>query len=58
METTYTAQRIADTDNGWLITHNETGKQDIVFCSLTANTAEDAVAVLEEASAPPAEESN
>ena len=57
MEATYTAQRIADTENGWLITHHETGKQDIVFCSPTANTAVDAVAVLEEANAP-AEESN
>ena len=57
MEATYTAQRIADTENGWLITHNETGKQDIVFCSLTANTAEDAVAVLEEANAPAEEPS-
>ena len=47
MISTYTAQRIADTDNGWLIIHNETGKKDLVFCRLDANTAEDAVAVLE-----------
>ena len=47
MDSIYTAQRIADTDNGWLITNNETGKQDLVFCRLDANTAEDAVAVLE-----------
>tara|TARA_R110000772_G_scaffold66908_4_gene148798 strand:- start:556 stop:726 length:171 start_codon:yes stop_codon:yes gene_type:complete len=48
METKYTAQRIADTQNGWLITSNETQKQDIVFCRLDENTAEDAVKVLEE----------
>lgn len=47
MISTYTTQRIADTDNGWLIIHNETGKKDLVFCRLDANTAEDAVAVLE-----------
>lgn len=47
MISTYTTQRIANTDNGWLITNNETGKKDFVFCRLDANTAEDAVAVLE-----------
>lgn len=47
MNSIYTAQRVADTENGWMITHNETGKQNIVFCNLDANTAEDAVAVLE-----------
>ena len=47
MDSIYTAQRVADTENGWMITHNETGKQNIVFCKLDANTAEDAVAVLE-----------
>ena len=47
MDSTYTAQRIADTENGWRLTNNETGKQDFVFCRLDANTAEDAVAVLE-----------
>jgi hypothetical protein len=52
METTYTAQRIADTENGWLITTNETKEETIVFCRLDANTAEDAVAVLEASKAP------
>ena len=47
MDSIYTAQRIADTENGWIITHNETGKQNLVFCRIDANTAEDAVAVLE-----------
>tara|TARA_B100002019_G_C21146264_1_gene535822 strand:+ start:33 stop:206 length:174 start_codon:yes stop_codon:yes gene_type:complete len=47
MISTYTTQRIADTENGWLLIHNETGKKDLVFCRLDANTAEDAVAVLE-----------
>ena len=47
MISTYTTQRIADTENGWLVIHNETGKKDLVFCRLDANTAEDAVAVLE-----------
>lgn len=56
MSSTYTAQQIADTDNGWLITHNETGKKDLVFCNADANTAEDAVAVLESLNAAPAEE--
>jgi len=52
MTSTYTAQRIADTENGWLLTHNETGKQDLVFCRLDANTAEDAVTVLESINEP------
>lgn len=47
METLYTAQRVADTENGWLITNNETKKEVFVFCRLDANTAEDAVSVLE-----------
>lgn len=56
METKYTAQRIADTQNGWLITDNETQKQDIVFCRLDENTAEDAVKVLEESKMPQEDE--
>ena len=52
MTTLYNAQRIADTENGWLITNNETKQEDIVFCALAANTGEDAVRVLEEATAP------
>ena len=56
METQYTAQQIADTTNGWLITNNETGKQNIVFCRLDENTAEDAVKVLESANQPATEE--
>ena len=47
MTATYNAQRITNTDNGWLLIHNETGKQDLVFCAENANTAEDAIAVLE-----------
>lgn len=42
----HTAQRIEDTDNGWLVIHNETGKKHVVFCNENANTAEDAVALL------------
>ena len=52
MATLYTAQRIADTENGWLITNNETKEEDIVFCSLAANTGEDAVRVLQESKTP------
>ena len=47
MESLYTAQRVADTENGWLITNNDTQEEAIVFCKLNANTAEDAVSVLE-----------
>jgi len=47
MESQYTTQQIADTTNGWLITNNETGKQDIVFCRLNETTSEDAIKVLE-----------
>ena len=52
MATLYTAQRIADTENGWLITSNITKQEDIVFCALGANTGEDAVRVLEESKTP------
>ena len=52
MASLYTAQRIADTENGWLVTHNETGEHNAVFCHLDANTAEDAVSVLEESKLP------
>ena len=47
MESLYTAKRVADTQNGWLITNNNTQEKTIVFCQLGANTAEDAVSVLE-----------
>jgi len=47
MEPKYTVQQIVDTTNGWLITNNETRKEDIVFCRLNENTAEDAIKVLE-----------
>ena len=49
MSNIYTVLRIDDTENGWMIIHNDTGKQNAVFCRLDANTAEDAVAVLESA---------
>ena len=42
----YTAQQIEDTDNGWYVVHNETGKKHVVFCNANANTADDAVALL------------
>jgi hypothetical protein len=54
MAAQYTAQRIADTDNGWLVTDTETEKQHIVFCNASANSAEDAVALI--ANPPPAED--
>lgn len=46
MEPKYTVQQILDT-NGWIITNNETRKEDIVFCRLNQNTSEDAINVLE-----------
>ena len=52
MASLYTAQRIADTENGWLVTHNETKEESIIFCHADANTAEDAVSVLEESRLP------
>jgi len=47
MSTQYTAQRIAETDNGWFVIHNETGKQHAVFCHADANTVEDAIDLIE-----------
>jgi len=57
MEPIYTATQIADTENGWLVTNNETGKEDVVFCRPDANTAEDAIALLESVNQPRSEES-
>jgi hypothetical protein len=48
METKYTAQRIEDTTYGWLVTETETEKKSVVFCNTLSNTAEDAVALVEE----------
>jgi hypothetical protein len=48
MEPKYTAQRVEGTDNGWMLTDNETGKKHLVFCNVNANTAEDAVALIED----------
>lgn len=47
MEPKYTAQQIEGTNNGWMLTENETQKKHIVFCNANANTAEDAVALIE-----------
>jgi hypothetical protein len=47
MEPKYTAQQIEGTDNGWMLTENETGKKHVVFCNDNAKTAEDAVALIE-----------
>jgi|DEB0MinimDraft_6_1074348.scaffolds.fasta_scaffold95071_2 hypothetical protein len=47
MEPKYTAQQIEGTDNGWMLIENETDKKYIVFCNANANTAEDAVALIE-----------
>lgn len=49
MEATYTAQRIAGTANGWLVTEDETQNQNIVFCNADANTSADAVALIQNA---------
>ena len=57
MSSTYTTQQITDAENGWLLTHNETGKEDVVFCRPDANTAEDAIALLESVNQPRSEES-
>ena len=57
MSSTYTTQQITDAENGWLVTNNETGKENVVFCRPDANTAADAIAVLESLNEPPAEES-
>jgi hypothetical protein len=48
MEPKYTAQRIEDTANAWLVIEIETEKKQIVFCNAAASTAEDAVALVEE----------
>jgi len=52
MEPKYTAQAIKDEPNGWVLTETATGKTHVVFCSPSANAAEDAVRVLEEAQNP------
>lgn len=43
MSVEYTAQRIANTDNGWSVVNVETGRRTLVFCHVDTNTAEDAV---------------
>jgi hypothetical protein len=48
MEQKYTAQRIEDTENGWLVTETETEKKSIVFCNSIENTAEDAVSLIKD----------
>ena len=48
MEPLYTAQRIEGTTNGWLVTEVATEKRQIVFCNDAANTAEDAVAIIQD----------
>ena len=48
MEPLYTAQRIADTTNGWLVAEVATESKQIVFCSDTANTAEAAVSLIQD----------
>jgi hypothetical protein len=48
MEQKYTAQRLADTTNGWVVTEIETEKKSVVFCNTLSNTAEDAVELIEE----------
>ena len=35
MSSIYTTQQITDAENGWLLTHNETGKEDVVFADST-----------------------
>lgn len=47
MEPKYTAQQIEGTNTGWMLIENKTGKKRIVFCNANANTAEDAVALIE-----------
>ncbi len=46
MSAQYTAQQIEGVSNGWYVVHNDTGKRHAVFCNASANTAEDAVALL------------
>ena len=47
MEPKYTTQQIEGTDNGWMLIENETAQKYIVFCNANANTAEDAIALVE-----------
>ena len=46
MSEQYTAQRIEGTTAGWLVIDTATGKKHVVFCNASANTAEDAVALI------------
>jgi hypothetical protein len=55
VEQKYTAQQIKGTNNGWMLTENETGKKQIVFCRAEENTAEAAIAVIVELQAQDAE---
>jgi len=55
MEPKYTAQQIEGTDNGWMLIENETAQKHIVFCNANANTADDAVALVENKSEKPPE---
>lgn len=48
----YTIYKIKESVNGWLVINNETKEKDIVFVSLTNNTQEEAIRVLEEAQNP------
>jgi len=43
----YIAEQIANTTNGWYVIDEETGKKQKVFCNADANTAEDAIALIE-----------
>ena len=43
MESDYTVLRIDNTDNGWVVVNNETGKRHTVFCNLAANSEADAI---------------
>jgi len=54
----YTAERLSDTENGWVVLNNETGKTIFVFCALSDNSAETAISLLlspEPADEPPTE---
>lgn len=48
METLYTAQKVEDTETGWLISENETGEKFLVFCKVDANTPEDALNLVDD----------
>lgn len=56
MSENYTVLKVADTENGWLVKHNETGEEQFVFCRLTENTEADAIAVFESSKTPRTEE--